>query len=405
MEGDVKKVFWKAVAGKDNSKRNDPTPGWIDPKTKKPAALKDGVGEFESDVVDGKAKASFCLGLAGGEEFTFEAGSSKGKKELEQKVVNWRRLWYQLTHHKDITPPSMATAVKQLEDVFIEWVAEPAVKHSLAPKGEVIVGRHNAEEYHKLLATKHAGQCAHIILCDYQYDGVRPGGGHYTAKSSEQFTSAKDTITVSDDAGKLKVLNPPLPKGAKLLLDGTWSNASTGKSGKLTDDPAKLDNNTGLANWKDRDTFEVELPKNATPSAKTPVTVALHTTAASGPWGGDGGTAPHNLVVINGSDVIHTQVVLHELGHIINMVPIAGSYKAPPGMKLSEHSLSYTGMGGAGSHCSWEIDKTKSTATRNVDGKCIMFHQLNYNCKLVYCPDCAPFVKAQSLLVFHDLKG
>jgi hypothetical protein len=96
--------------------------------------------------------------------------------------------------------------------------------------------------------------------------------------------------------------------------------------------------------------------------------------------------------------------VLHELGHIMNMVPLAGSYKAPPGLSLN-HKFAYTGMGGSGSHCAFEIDKSSSTKTRNVDGKCIMFHQLNLNCKLIYCPECAPFVKAQALTKFQELKG
>ena len=51
-----------------------------------------------------------------------------------------------------------------------------------------------------------------------------------------------------------------------------------------------------------------------------------------GPWGGDGGTAPHNLIVIDSNDIIHSMCVMHELGHRMNMTPLAGSYKAPPGL-------------------------------------------------------------------------
>jgi hypothetical protein len=96
--------------------------------------------------------------------------------------------------------------------------------------------------------------------------------------------------------------------------------------------------------------------------------------------------------------------VMHELGHIMNMTPLAGSYKAPPGLAL-DHKHAYTGMGGSGSHCAFEIDKTKSTKTRNVDGTCIMFHQLTKKSKLLYCPECARFVKAQALEKFQELKG
>jgi outer membrane protein OmpA-like peptidoglycan-associated protein len=154
VEGNVDKVFWKVIAGKGNSKRNDPVPGWMEPSSKKSTALSGGIGEWESAVTDGKAKAVFCLGMAGGDEFVFEVGAEKGKKELDQKVINWRRLWYQLTHHKDITPPSMATSVKKLESVFIEFNKDATITHSKAPAGKVYVGSHNASEYHSMLATK-----------------------------------------------------------------------------------------------------------------------------------------------------------------------------------------------------------------------------------------------------------
>jgi hypothetical protein len=225
------------------------------------------------------------------------------------------------------------------------------------------------------------------------------------SENRETFTSSVDKIQLSSPPDDLAILNPPLQKGAKLLLSSKWKNSVTGKTGTLTDDASKLDNDTGLAKWLDKDFFEVTLPKNATPSGKTPVNVSLKVTAAYGPWGGDGGTAPHNLIVIDKDDTIHTQCVLHELGHIINMVPYPGYYKTPPGFSLTDHTHSYIKMGGAGSHCSWEINTATSTPKLNDNGKCIMFHQLNYECKLVYCPECEPLVKAQSILKFQELKG
>ena len=81
----------------------------------------------------------------------------------------------------------------------------------------------------------------------------------------------------------------------------------------------------------------------------------------------------------------------------MKMVPYTGYYVCPPGFTYNDHTKIYIKMGGSGSHCSYKIDKTLSTSDVNVDGKCIMFHQLNYNCELIYCPDCEPFVKAQDL--------
>ncbi len=400
---DGTKVFWKVTAAKENSKRSDPKTG-VKPDNKGALAeFKSGVAEMETAVKGGKASLVLACGLAGGDSFTVEAGLEKGKAAGTVKVVNWRKLYYQLTYHEDLTPPSMATAMKNLKDVFIEWDAEPPVKHKLMGNGKVIVGNHNAAKFHAFLKSDKTDQCAHIIFCDKQYDGLSVGKNITFSKDAD-FTTASASMAMGDKSKTQAVPNPPVQEGAKLLLGGTWSNAKTGKSGTLTDDKTKVTDDIGLATWLNEQDWQVDLPKHATPAAASIVKVSMQVTGASGPWGGDGGSAPHNLIVIDTNDTIHSMCVMHELGHIMNMTPLAGSYKAPPGLTLN-HKYAYTGMGGSGSHCAFEIDTAKSTATRNVDGKCIMFHQLNRNCKLIYCPECAPFVKAQALEKFQELKG
>lgn len=400
---DGAKIFWKATAAKENSKRNSPKAGLKPDEKGALSEFKAGVAEVETVVKGGKASCVLACGLAGGDKFTLEVGVEKGKATSTFIVVNWRRLYYQLTHHEDLVPPSMATAIKNLKDVFIEWDAEPVAKHKLMTNGKVIVGNHNAAKFHAFLKSDKKDQCAHIILCDKQYDGLS-GGKNITLSKDADFTAVTQIITMGKPDKTLEAPNPPVQEGAKLFLKGSWSNAKTGKSGTLTDDKTKVTDDIGLATWVDEQDWQVDLPKNADPSAKSIVKVSLECTGASGPWGGDGGSAPHNLIVIKKDDTLHTMCVMHELGHIMNMTPLAGSYKAPPGLSLN-HKFAYTGMGGSGSHCSFEIDKTKSTATKNVDGKCIMFHQLNKNCKLVFCTECAPFVKAQALEKFQELKG
>jgi hypothetical protein len=400
---DGTKVFWKATAAKENSKRNDPKAGLKPDDQGALVEFKTEVAEIETQVKGGKASCVLACGLAGGDRFTIEAGLEKGKAGGKIMVVNWRKLWYQLTHHEDLTPPSMATAVKNLKDVFIEWDAEPAAKHKLMGNGKVVVGNHNAAKFHAFLKSDKKDQCAHIIFCDKQYDGLSKGK-NITLKKISDLTAVTDVVTLGKPELTLEVPNPPVQEGAKLLLNAAWSNTKTGKSGTLTDDKTKLSDDVGLATWLNEQDWQVELPKNATPSASSVVKVLIECTAASGPWGGDGGSAPHNLIVIDFNDTIHSMCVMHELGHIMNMTPLAGSYKAPPGLTLN-HKYAYTGMGGSGSHCAFEIDKSKSNEKRNVDGKCIMFHQLTTVCELAYCPECAPFVKAQALEKFQELKG
>jgi hypothetical protein len=361
------------------------------------------VAEIETVVKGGKTSCVLVCGLAGGDKFTVEVGLAKDKLTSKFTVTNWRKLWYQLTHHEDLVPTSMATAITNLKEVFVEWDMEPSATHKLMGNGKVMVGNHNAAKFHAFFKSKKTPQCAHIILCDKQYDGLE-GGKNITLKKDADFADASAIITMGKPAKTLEAPNPPVQEGAKLFLNGSWSNPKLGTKGTLTDDYSKISDDIGLATWQDEQDWQVDLPKNAAPTKADPVKVSLECTGASGPWGGDGGSAPHNLIVIKTDVTLHTMCVMHELGHIMNMTPFAGSFKAPPGLTLN-HKYAYTGMGGQGSHCAFEINKATSTPTKNDDGKCIMFHQLNKNSKLVYCPECAPFVKAQALEKFQELKG
>jgi len=144
--------------------------------------------------------------------------------------------------------------------------------------------------------------------------------------------------------------------------------------------------------------MEVTLPKDAKPTATKKVKVKIKVTVSSGPWGGDGGTAPHNLVVISSDDTVHTMCVLHELGHLMNMGPMAYSVKCPPGFDYTDHTKMYESNG---AHC---YSGGILVAGKGKDGTCIMYHQLNTKCSLEFCDLCAPFVKAQALESFQDLE-
>ncbi|MBN2037192.1 MAG: peptidoglycan-binding protein [Chitinispirillaceae bacterium] len=392
-----RRVFWKVTAHDTNSKRTDPKTGIKTEASSKLIEFTDRIATAESTFSGRESSLILACGVAGGDRFTVEAGSDGKEYPIKVMVENWRKLWYQLTHHSSITPPSMTTPTNKLEKVFIEFLAETPNKHSKVNAGNVIVGNHNQAEYHKLFSALNKNICCHIILCDKQFDGVDSRGNNLTSAESKDFTSTTDSILMSKKKPKRKIFNPPLQSSAKFLVQGKWKSKTNKKSGTLTDNPAKVSPNIGLVTFIDSDFITVDLPKNAKPSAANPVTVTVEVTAANGPWGGDGSVSPHNLVVIDSNDTIHSQCVLHELGHLMKMVPYTGYFDCPPGFNYSDHTKKYIEMGGSGSHCSYNIDKTKSTSVLFVDGRCIMFHQLNRNCELIYCPDCAPFVKAQSL--------
>jgi outer membrane protein OmpA-like peptidoglycan-associated protein len=396
-------VSWIATVGDANSKRNDPLAGLKSPDTGKVVGFADKKSTVDTSVKNGSAECTLVCGLAGGDTYTVEVKCSGQSAKVT--IESWRRLWYQRTYHKDAAVPAMTTPEKQLKGVFIEFMAEPDVKHVEGTAGQVIIGRHNASSFHALLNTTHTGQCVNVIFCDRQFDGIDTKGNNYVSRKTSRLTSQSGTVTVGDDVdANLAIFNPPLQKGAAFLIKGTWANVKGKTDGTLTDDPAKVNDSTGLVTRIDELDVKVDLPKNAAASAGSPVDVALEITAASGPWGGDGGTAPHNLIVINKNDTIHSMCIMHELGHLMNMVPLTGYYKCPPGFVYEDHKYRYEKMGGSGSHCSFGNDKAKSTAKRYVDGTCIMFHQLTLKCKLEFCECCAPFVKAQALQKFHDLK-
>ncbi|MBK8800539.1 MAG: peptidoglycan-binding protein [Fibrobacteres bacterium] len=416
----VKVIFSSKEGHAKRSKRN--SPDWLltksanmesfkAPASKTGAAPADGwVYEAVVKVPPGQKEAQIelHLGYAGGDTCEVQVGPTPACDSARVRFVNWRRLWYQLSYRDGTTPPSMDTAEEKARAVFIDFVADPVVKHTKAAAGNVIVGNHNAKEYHTLLKSPHVGQCAHIIFCDKQYDGYDDKGNNYTAVSSQVLTHSIEDMIVATSKPKRRVPNPPVQPGAKLLLSGRWTNTVTGKTGKITLDSTKTSSSVGLAIPKTDAIWGIHLPSDASPSPKHPVRVDIEATGVSGPWGGDGGTPPHNLIVISSNDTIHTMCVLHELGHVMNMVPLAGYYKAPPGMSLSDHTLSYRGHGGSGSHCQWKVESIvpdPDLGSRFFDGHCIMFHQLTAKCELVFCPDCAPFVKAQALRNFGDLRG
>ncbi|MBK9577613.1 MAG: hypothetical protein IPO40_11080 [Fibrobacteres bacterium] len=347
------------------------------------------------------------LGQAGGDTCEFQVGATNACDSARIKLVNWRKLWYQLTYHTGIVPPAMASAEAKAQPVFIEFEKSAAVTHNKQAKGKVVVGNHNAAEFHALLKPDHKGQCVNIILCDEQIDGLS-GGANLTTTRSWDFATASATVNLNDPANTIVVRNPPIQAGASLLVSGTWNDPATGKSGTLTLDPAAASATVGLVVAGAAGSWTINLPADATPTNANKVRVRVVATAGSGPWGGDGGTPPHNLIVIDADNKIHTMCVLHELGHLMNMTPYAGSYKAPPGLALADHTDAYVAHGGAGSHCKWEIESTIPNAALGgiyQDGHCIMFHQLTTKTKLVFCPKCAPFVKAQALRSFGDLKG
>ncbi|MBK9576846.1 MAG: peptidoglycan-binding protein [Fibrobacteres bacterium] len=399
----VRVVHWKAIAAKGNSKRNSPVVGWIDDGKKTPTPMSGGSATWTSPASGGKAKAKFCVGLAGGDEFTIEVGPSAGVCDIRQKIVNWRRLWYTLTYGKGSKVPSMALSQNKARDVFIELVAETPIVHELFPAGKVYVGNHNFNELGKLFHPVHAGKCLQVIVCDLQVDGA--GSPQLNAKFP--MTTQSLDIELRDYDAPLIVLNPPVVKGAPLIIDSSWKNLETGAKGKFTSDPTLRTSTIGLLSSRpEPGLFTLELPAGAI-SAGQHVETALSLTAAKGPYCGDGSNAPQILIKFSSDARVISGTIIHEMGHLINMVPYPGYYHAPPGLRVDAHPFRYDKHGGSGSHCSYKakkgVDDDGDPTFEN--GHCVMFHADAPTVPADFCPTCATFVKAQSLTAFKDLKG
>lgn len=402
----VRTVHWKAIAGKGNSKRNSPVVGWIDDGKKTATPMSGTSATWTSPATDGKAKAKFCVGLAGGDEFTIEVGPSAGACDIRQKIVNWRRLWYTLTYGKGCKVPSMALARNKARDVFIELEPETPIVHELFPAGKVYVGRHNYKQLQNLFHPVHAGKCLQIVVCDLQVDGVDGDGKVVQAIHPIKMKASSEDVElrISDTIA----IDPPVVAGQPLLLSSSWYNPRTKASGSFTTDPSLKSAKIGLLSTRPGGPglFRLELPPGVW-SPTDEVEVELKVTAAAGPFCGDGSHAPQILIVNSGGIRVVSGTIVHEMGHLMNMVPYPGYYKAPPGLAITEHIHRYIEHGGWGSHCSWKakFDHEKDGTPIWVDGHCVMYHADADTVPADFCDTCATFVKAQSLLSFSDLRG
>ncbi|MBS2026137.1 MAG: hypothetical protein JST92_27365, partial [Deltaproteobacteria bacterium] len=81
---------------------------------------------------------------------------------------------------------------------------------------------------------------------------------------------------------------------------------------------------------------------------------------------------------------------LHEFSHALKLVKESETKK---GNASDKNPLHYTGNGGQGPHCAWEVDKSKAGAYKpkpKEAGKklCIMFHNLVPDRDGEFCPTC-----------------
>ncbi|WP_026375732.1 hypothetical protein [Aestuariibacter salexigens] len=405
-----KKIFFKFVP------KSTGTPEITDNAHKAKLAVVGGKStQIEQEIVEsetnaeGIAEATFTTSRYGGDKFKLFASLNESFTKNDSKssgiITVWRKLWYQLNYHKDLSSklPSMTTAVNNLKDAFIELEAEKDVLHTLEKishpkwnKPKTLVGIHNQADYHALRKSNYEDKSVHIVFADEVYHGY-----DVTIDVKGILDSSTGLVTLDDDEEiPFEFFSPPLQKGKKLFVSGTWKCVNdTNVNGSFTDEPNKVNDKIGLVKYHSEQFLEVSLPKLAMASKKNPVNVIIEVTPAVGPLLGDASTPPHNLINVSTSIKEIMETIIHELGHNINMTPHTDHCESPAGFTLS-HSKLYSKTG---PHC-WSGGKKVGDEFKE-DGTCVMFHAGTPKCTSQFCHECMPYVLAQDLTKFRKNKA
>jgi len=392
-------VYVKLKYGANNSKRNNPKPG-IEGGLVADWCPEGGIiVPMKADDEQPNCEATFNLelGYAGGDEVTVHVGGNKKCEDDQVKIINWRKIGFQITKPFNMQIPSLQIADEAFRDVFIEFekLSEVNLRHKDGPPGswidaiptpdgkgwlkdgKLIIGDHNRAEFEKKF--RFVGEkdpIAHLMFCHKQYDGGEPGkrktvglktGGFN--KSNERLphaTSSTFTLKISEE--ETRILNPALQDGKHPLVAGTWlTTAPTGhpdnpgkgvkkKMGDLTAADIEIDSG-GTA-------VTVRLPPEAAQivgsgkdlsDKKHPIQAMVTLHVAKGPYEGES-NGEHILIVGHDSDKKVSSTICHEVGHSINQAVEPG--KAPPGLSAADHTRSYNGKGHQGQHCALGLNES-----------------------------------------------
>jgi hypothetical protein len=243
---DGDKVFWKVTDDVSNSKRNSPKPL---------------VGTLVTEVKDNVAEIEFECGLAGGDIFTVEAGIKDTKYDVSSTSVNWRKIWYQLSHLQGMTIPDASTTIEAFKEGFVELIETERVtftvkdfssdsgiiykrKHVMCNEeyfecddvnpndSIVLVNDENISNFDKLFK-KHNDLHVHVVVCDEQYDykeyyqengceypHLRNDSHDCRGCANAKFNDCDDSIEVTDLGGFITLANNVIkdPLGGDIIV-------------------------------------------------------------------------------------------------------------------------------------------------------------------------------------------
>ena len=434
------KIYFEINFGKE-SKRNDPPP-----------KLLDGWGGNELTVLEKKTTGYVILapvgdamtgyfevdlGEAGGDTCEVKIGGTAAVGDAELKLINWRKIYAQVTRTAGLAKPSLVPAQDCFKKVQIDLEDAPAdeviIPDDEVPDGGIVdgshirkgapaqclvVGDHNVEFFQaKLNARFQASNLpvAHLIYCDIQVDAYNPD---YTntyrirGKSKDQTQSLRKFPGDTDLTPGVKISAKKINGSALFfpidLFDGenavkscTWTEVGGGgNSGSIPEVDYMIDpvNNGNYLHVRLPDAAKGLSDGGADIKVTVKVAYALGWYAG---WCTSGDR--HNVVRVGrpDQDVCHT--IVHEVGHAIFQAAVAPA--AFPGLPAPPHERYYTNnRGHLGPHCADGVDQATyedesiplDTVAAQNKCTCVMFGAAAAVTiqNLSFCDKCVPYVRA-----------
>lgn len=437
------KVYFEITHSKD-SKRNDPKPAltadWPvhDKKVEDKVTTGWVVLAPMGDTATGYFEVE--LGIAGGDKCTVKIGGTSAVADDKIELINWRKMYAQVTRTASIASPSLAPAIGCLKKTFIDFEESVAdaviVAANAVPAGSIvdggailktgmpaeslIVGDHNVDSFKSKLKPRFLSEklpCAHLIFCHEQLDGKNAPYDSATTVKGKKDGQVQDTvdfpgagavpgIAIPGTAAHAKALffSKDLRDNSDAVKSCTWQEVGGAGSGDVTSADYKIDHPAK------GNTLLIRLPAaaKALSDAGKDITITYSVAYAKGWYNGWCTAAGRHLVIKVGrpdNDICGT--IVHEVGHAISQAAKTGA--TFPGLTPVPHERFYTDTRGhQGPHCADGIDAAfYNNASNRMDTghasslcTCIMFGAgaALRNQTMSFCAKCTPFVKAAPIV-------
>lgn len=377
------------------------------------------------------------LGVSGGDTCEVKIGGTPDVSDAIFKLINWRKLYCQVTKAATATVPALAPVVTSLKKVFIDFEECKADEVSLAEKDmpphsyypktvlkgpsagagkSLVIGDHNVDTFENKLNPrfkKDSLPVVHLVYCDDQIDADKPSvTGTITVDSSKviAYPNAGNVVGIrfsgnslsGDDSGYI------FPKDLRNNTSGVktlnWTEDGGAGNGTITDADYTFEYSTDFGNR-----ILIRLPaaaRNIVDGGGS-VSIDIDIPWAEGDnngWCTDRNT---NVIALGRADVDICATIIHEIGHAINQTTPASEAGAFPGLTPPHTRWYDSNRGHSGNHCADGLDdKTykKQSNMMNTSAvaqvcSCIMYGSTasRANKLLDFCSRCVPFVNAAKI--------